>query len=110
MLPYANKGQVLSITKENGSEFGPHSKISEALNCSFFFGRPHKSNDRARNEWSNGKLRQLFPKGSVVKDMPESVLKDFMHNHNTFPRKSHGWKSNLEVFLNKSKVLHFRWV
>ena len=102
MLPYADKGQVRSITSDNGSEFAQHKRVSEALKCSFFFGRPHKSNDRARNEWSNGKLRQLFPKGSVFSEIPECVLDGFMHNHNTFPRKSHSWKSNLDVFLNRT--------
>ncbi|NLO31879.1 MAG: IS30 family transposase, partial [Candidatus Hydrogenedentes bacterium] len=49
-----------TITFENGTEFSAHKYIAEELSIAVYFARPYCSNDRARNENTNGLLSQYF--------------------------------------------------
>lgn len=55
---------VLTITADNGREFGNHENIANRLESEFYFAHPYSSWERGANENSNGLVRQFFPKGT----------------------------------------------
>jgi transposase, IS30 family len=79
--------KVLTITSDNGSEFAEWKMVEEGLNCGFYFARPYKSNDRARNERMNRELRRLYPKGTDFDFVTEQQLAKVLHNINNVPRR-----------------------
>ncbi|AGH42391.1 integrase catalytic subunit [Paraglaciecola psychrophila 170] len=52
------KGAVLTITADNGEEFGYHEQMTESLKCDVYFADPYCSWQRGLNENTNGLLRQ----------------------------------------------------
>ena len=55
---------VLTITADNGREFGNHESIAKKLDALFYFAHAYSSWERGANENSNGLVRQSFAKGS----------------------------------------------
>ena len=44
------KDHVLTLTSDNGKEFGNHEKVAKGLKCSFYFAHPYSSWERGTNE------------------------------------------------------------
>lgn len=51
------KGNIHTITADNGKEFALHSEISQELLVDFYFARPYHSWERGANENLNGLIR-----------------------------------------------------
>jgi len=92
------KSVVKTITFDNGKEFSCHEKIAKALNCKTYFARPYHSWERGQNENANGLLRQYFPKGEELKDIPLKKVLHAVDRLNSRPRKCLGFKTPYEVF------------
>jgi len=54
------RGQVLTITADNGTEFHSYRQIEAATGVAFYFATPHHSWERGTNENTNGLIRQYF--------------------------------------------------
>jgi len=54
---------VHTVTADNGKEFALHEQIARALKAGFFFTHPYAAWERGLNEYTNGLIRQYFPKG-----------------------------------------------
>ena len=91
LKPY--KDFVHTITADNGKEFSGHEKISKALDTKVFFAHPYCSWERALNENTNGLLRQYFPKDTNLAEVSESSVIQAVHRLNTRPRKTLGFKT-----------------
>lgn len=87
-----------TITFDNGTEFAEHAKISNSLSVDVFFARPYRSNDRARNENTNGLLRQYFPKHSRFDTITAAQLQRAVEELNNRPRKTLDYRTPAEVF------------
>jgi len=87
-----------TITFDNGTEFAAHEKITHDLKSSVYFAHPYCSNERARNENTNGLLRQYLPKGISFENLSQNKLDAIVHEINNRPRKSLGYRTPLEVF------------
>lgn len=96
--PHQNK--VCTITADNGTEFANHKKISKALNINFYFAHPYSSWERGLNENTNGLIRQYVKKGSEFTQINDKSLAIIAAKLNNRPRKSLGYKSPNEIFLN----------
>ena len=78
---------VLTITADNGREFGHHEKIAKKLNADFYFAHPYSSWERGANENTNGLVRQFFPKGTDFTTITQKDLKRVERRLNNRPRK-----------------------
>ena len=84
------------MTFDNGKEFSAHRRIGE-VGIDTYFADPHQSNQRARNENTNGLIRQYLPKSSSFDDVTEAQIQHIEAALNNRPRKSLGWYTPSEV-------------
>ena len=96
LLPH--KELTHTITSDNGLEFANHKAIAETLDCSYYFCNPYSSWERGLNEYTNGLIRQYFPKGSSFADIAPEMIQEVEDKLNYRPRKTLGWRTPYEVF------------
>jgi len=102
-LRQAESFQFQTITFDNGSEFAAHDLISKELDVKVYFARPYCSNDRARNENTNGLLRQYFPKKARFDKITPEQVQRAVDEINNRPRKTLNYRTPAEVF-NQERV------
>ncbi len=90
-----------TITFDNGKEFSAHKHIANELSVDVFFARPYCSNDRARNENTNGLLRQYFPKQTRFDTISPNQLQRTVEELNNRPRKTLNYRTPAEVFFQE---------
>jgi len=88
---------VLTITADNGREFGNHENIARKLDADFYFAHPYSSWERGANENSNGLVRQFFPKGTDFTTITHKDLKRVERRLNNRPRKCLDMKTPNQV-------------
>ena len=98
LKPY--KGQIKSITTDNGSEFFAHQAIAKELNTNVYFTNPYSSWQKGAVENANGLIRQYIPKSSNIKQVSDKEIKDIMNKINTRPRKKLNFSTPEESFFN----------
>lgn len=91
--------QFKTLTSDNGTEFAAHEKIAEITGAGFFFAQPYHSWERGLNEHTNGLLRWFFPKGTDFNQISDEDIARIEHILNTRGRKSLGFRTPNEVFL-----------
>jgi len=94
-----------TITFDNGTEFARHENISNALKTQIYFAHAYSSNERARNENTNGLLRQYLPKGTSFENLTQQQLDTIIYELNDRPRKSLGYRTPKELFLEACVAL-----
>ncbi|BBR72617.1 Transposase of Transposase, IS30 family [Acinetobacter baumannii] len=83
------------MTFDNGKEFSEHKRIT-TTGIDTYFANPYKSIQRARNENTNGLIRQYLPQSSFDDVSHEEIEQiEFALNHR--PRKTLGWYTPSEV-------------
>lgn len=92
-----------TLTFDNGKEFAEHEKIAHALDLTVFFADPYASWQRGLNEQINGLIRQYLPKGTSFENVTDAEIEVIQKKLNSRPRKSLGFKTPAEVFLEKAK-------
>jgi IS30 family transposase len=93
------KGHLHTITSDNGSEFAWHEQVAAELDIGFYFARPYHSWERGLNENTNGLVRQYFPKRTDFSTITERQVLNVERKLNNRPRKTLGYKTPNEVFL-----------
>ena len=96
LLPH--KETTYTITSDNGLEFANHKDIAKILDCDYYFCHPYSSWERGLNEYTNGLIRQYFPKGSSFTDITPERIQEVEDKLNHRPRKTLDWKTPYEVF------------
>ena len=96
MLPH--KEITHTITSDNGLEFANHKAIANSLACDYYFCHPYSSWERGLNEYTNGLIRQYFPKGSSFTDITPERIQKVEDKLNHRPRKTLDWRTPYEVF------------
>jgi IS30 family transposase len=86
-----------SLTWDQGKEMALHKQISIAADVRIYFCDPHSPWQRPSNENTNGLLRQYFPKGSDLSQVPPQRLAEVADELNGRPRKVLGWKTPAEA-------------
>jgi IS30 family transposase len=67
--------KVLSITPDRGHEFAKYNEVSSAVHqVPFFFADPYSPWQRGTNEYTNGLLRQSFPKNTSLDAVSDDEL------------------------------------
>ena len=94
-----------TITFDNGTEFARHEDIARMLGIDVYFAHPYASNERARNENTNGLLRQYLPKGTSFENLTYRQLDTIVYELNNRPRKSLGYRTPQELFQKAAVAL-----
>ncbi len=102
LLPH--KEITHTITSDNGLEFANHKAISSNLACNYYFCHPYSSWERGLNEYTNGLIRQYFPKGSSFENITPARIQEVENKLNHRPRKTLGWRTPYEVFYGAKKA------
>ena len=95
-LSRLKQSHAYSVTFDNGKEFSAHRRIQE-VGIDTYFADPYQSNQRARNENTNGLIRQDLPKSSSFDAVTEAQVQHIEAALNNRPRKSLGWYTPSEV-------------
>lgn len=95
--------QALSVTFDNGKEFAAHMRLRE-VGIDTFFADPYCSVQRARNENTNGLIRQFLPKGSSFRGVSDDFVAQVQDALNHRPRKTLNWLTPIQVLSGKSNV------
>ncbi|AGY57963.1 IS30 family transposase [Gloeobacter kilaueensis] len=91
-----------TVTFDNGKEFSQHQKLSEAVGIACYFAKPYHSWERGLNEHTNGLVRQFFGKKTNFLIVKPEQLQRVVDLLNDRPRKSLGYRTPREVFLEQS--------
>ena len=102
LLPH--KERTHTITSDNGLEFANHKGIAKVLNCDYYFCHPYSSWERGLNEYTNGLIRQYFPKGSSFQNITPERIQEVEDKLNHRPRKTLGWRTPYQVFYGLEKA------
>ena len=74
-----------------------HAWMAAGTGADIYFADAYQSNQRARNENSNGLIRQFLPKHLPLDDLDADDVAQVARALNTRPRKSLGWKTPEQV-------------
>ena len=88
-----------SVTFDNGSEFALHQNLNAELATQTYFCDPHSPWQRGTIENTNGLLRRDMPRKTNLHDYTARDIDDLAWAINSTPRKSLGFKTPAEAFL-----------
>lgn len=100
MLKYVPGNFRKSITFDNGLENAHHEIISRKLNLKTYFCNPYHSWEKGGVENVIGLIRRYLPKKTDFSLISDSFIRYIENQLNNRPRKSLGFKSPYQVFLN----------
>ncbi len=100
-----SKLPCLTITNDNGHEFGEFWNLEADLKVPVYFTHALCPWERGTVENTIGLLRQFIPKGSDFSKITNKEIKDLEHTINSRPRKGLGFKTPIEVVTGKKQKL-----
>lgn len=95
---------VATLTSDNGKEFAQHVELAQKLDAKVYFANPYHAWERGLNENTNGLVRQYFPKGCNFITLVAEQIQRIAYLLNTRPRKTLGYQTPFEVFLQLTGV------
>ncbi len=95
------QGAFKTATSDRGKEFACHQRIKEQLGLQVYFADAYAPWQRGSNENANGLLREFYPKRTDLATVTQAELAEKLYLINNRPRKVLGWKTPIEVFLQK---------
>lgn len=94
------QGLVHTITYDNGPEFTLWQHTERQLHTKIYFAHAYCSNERGRNENTNGLIRDFLPKGTDFKDINDSAILTIESLLNNRLRKRLGWLTPAEYYAS----------
>jgi IS30 family transposase len=91
--------QAYSVTFDNGKEFASHQQL-EGVGIEVYFADLYHANQRARNENTNGLIRQYLPKSMALDQVSLEQTSAIAAALNNRPRKSLNWLTPAEVMAS----------
>ena len=76
-----------TLTLDNGKEFAEHEQLAVEAALRIYFAKPYSAWQRGTNENTNGLIRQFFPKGTDLANIPEHRFTKVQQLLNDRPRK-----------------------
>jgi transposase, IS30 family len=87
-----------SITFDNGKAFAAHDLIAQQTGADVYFADAYQSNQRARNENTNGLIHQYLPKSRRLDNVSKAYVEKMMYKLNNRPRKVLNWLTPAQVW------------
>lgn len=98
---------VKSLTLDNGSENSFHQTISQALNINVFFCHPYHSWEKGTVENTIGRIRRYIPKGTDIRQIPNTKIQELEYILNNTPTKCLGYLTPYEkMYKELNKLLN----
>ena len=93
-----------TLTNDNGHEFGRDEHLQDQIGAPIYFCHPSSPWQRGTVENTNGLIRQYLPKGTNLDGCSRWVaaVEETLNNR---PRKTLGYRTPREVFLNQTDTL-----
>lgn len=95
---FKRRGQLHSITTDNGPEFSAFRSIERGLGGPVYSARPYRSTNKPYIEHANALIRKYLPKHSSFEGLTKGDLKEIKGRLNSRPRKKLGYRTPHEVF------------
>ena len=95
------KGQIKSITTDNGTEFACHEMISKSLGVKVYFADPYSSWQKGGIENANGLIRQYVHKKQTFEHVSHQQITKYSRKLNLRPRKKLNFRTPQECFYEK---------
>jgi IS30 family transposase len=96
--------KALSLTLDNGIENKQHQDITAATGAKAFFCDPYSSWQKGQVEHANKLLRRYLPKGCDLGRFTQAQVDDFVATLNNKPRRCLGYKSALQLAVEKGII------
>jgi IS30 family transposase len=93
--------QAHTLTLDNGIENKQHQRITAATGAEIYFCDPYSSWQKGGVEHANKLLRRYLPKGCDLGTYSQAQIDDFVLKLNKKPRRCLGYKSSLELAVEK---------
>lgn len=93
-----------SMTLDNGVENHAHQAFTRATGAATFFCDPYSSWQKGSVEHANKLIRGYIPKGSNLADYDQVYINYMLRRINNKPRRCLGYKSALELALEKGVI------
>ena len=90
-----------TLTLDNGKEFAEHEQLEVEAALKIYFAKPYCAWQRGTNENTNGLIRQFFPKGTDLANIPEHRFTKVQQLLNDRPRKRLGYRTPNEVLASR---------
>jgi IS30 family transposase len=90
-----------TLTLDNGKEFAEHEQLELEAALRIYFAKPYCAWQRGTNENTNGLIRDFFPKGTDLADIPEHRFTKVQQLLNDRPRKRLGYRTPNEVLASR---------
>ena len=92
------KGNVLTITTDNGLEFAQREMISEKIGAAIYFADPYSSWQKGAIENANGLIWQYIPKSTDFSTLTQQQIIEYETKINNRPRERLGFKTPYECY------------
>lgn len=92
-----------TLTLDNGKEFAEHEQLQVEAALKVYFAKPYSAWQRGTNENTNGLVRQFFPKGTDLANIPEQRFTKVQQLLNDRPRKRLGYQTPNEILASRLK-------
>jgi len=92
-----------TLTLDNGKEFAEHKQLEVEAALKIYFAKPYSAWQRGTNENTNGLIRQFFPKGTDLANIPEHRFTKVQQLLNDRPRKRLSYRTPNEVLASRLK-------
>lgn len=89
--------KIISITTDNGLEFSKLSELEEE-GINIYFTHAYSAWEKGTNERINRMIREIYPKGTTLKDIDNLEIQRVVENINNKPRKILNYQSSQECF------------
>ena len=99
----ANK-RALTLSLDNGIENKDHKNITAATGAAIYFCAPYSSYQKGGVEHANKMLRRYLPKGCDLNNFTQVQVDDFVATLNRKPRRCLGYKSALQLAVEKGII------
>jgi IS30 family transposase len=99
------EGTFTTATTDRGGEFACYDAIQRDLALTLYFAAPYCPHQRGTNEYSNGLLREFYPKGTDFAKVSQLEIASRLFLINNRPRKCLHWISPLQAFLHELSLL-----
>jgi IS30 family transposase len=90
-----------TLTLDNGKEFAEHEQLEAEAELKIYFAKPYSSWQRGTNENTNGLVRDFFPKGTDLANIPNHRFTKVEQLLNDRPRKRLGYRTPNEVLASR---------